>query len=89
MNERVQIVNPDHPHFPEHGTYTGEVIRFLSGELMANIDLDHCQHGMKACFVDAEDIVLVRTSISAAGHKVVRWTDADLSVFGKRTEDEP
>ena len=55
--ERVQIVNPKHPHFPEHGVFTGETIRLrVSDAPMAKIKLDHCPHGMEACFVDPGDI---------------------------------
>ena len=50
---RVQIVDPTHPHFPEHGTLTGRIIRMKFGDQreMAEMKLDHCQHGMDACFV--------------------------------------
>jgi hypothetical protein len=47
---RVQIVDPEHPHFPEHGEFTGEMIMLL-GTPMAKVKLDHCQHGTDACFV--------------------------------------
>jgi hypothetical protein len=49
---RVQIVDPDHPHFPERGTLTGKIIRMkFSGHEMAEMKLDHCPHGGDACFV--------------------------------------
>ncbi len=47
---RVQIVDPDHPHFPEHGRLTGKVITVI-GTPMAEVVLDHCRHGTDGCFV--------------------------------------
>ena len=47
---RVQIVDPDHPHFPEHGELTGKIITVL-GKPMAEMSLDHCQHGTDGCFI--------------------------------------
>ena len=54
-NTRVQIVDPKHPHFPEHGVLTGQVISVL-GTSMAKMALDHCQHGTDACFVETKQI---------------------------------
>lgn len=48
---RVQIVDREHPHFPEHGELTGEMIRLVTGTEMAKMKLDHCQHGTDACYV--------------------------------------
>lgn len=47
---RCQIVDPEHPHFPEHGCLTGKMISLL-GKPMAEMKLDHCPHGTDACFV--------------------------------------
>jgi hypothetical protein len=47
---RVQITDPNHPHFPEHGAFTGKVISVL-GTSMAEVKLDHCRHGTGGCFV--------------------------------------
>lgn len=47
---RVHICDPDHPHYPESGTLTGEVIS-LFGSPMAKMALDECKHGTDACFV--------------------------------------
>lgn len=47
---RVQITDPDHPHFPEHGALTGKVISVL-GTTMAEVKLDQCVHGTEGCFV--------------------------------------
>lgn len=52
---RVQIVDPEHPHFPEHGRLTGEVISVL-GTPMAMVKLDHCRHGTDGCYVKAGQI---------------------------------
>lgn len=56
--ERVQIVDPDHPHFPEHGVFMGEIVRmkFGDGKTMALVKLDHCQHGGDACYVSSGQI---------------------------------
>ena len=51
----VRISNPGHPHYPETGRFTGEVIR-LFGKPMAKVDLDNCRHGTAACFVSPGDI---------------------------------
>ena len=49
---RVQIVDPAHPHFPEHGVLTGKIITMkFSGESMAELKLEACRHGTDACFV--------------------------------------
>jgi len=55
VTERVRIVNPDHPHYPETGHWTGEVIRVI-GVRMGKITLDACAHGAKACYVRPGDI---------------------------------
>ena len=47
---RVAICDPEHPHYPETGELTGEVIS-LFGEPMAKMALDDCKHGTDACFV--------------------------------------
>lgn len=53
---RVQIVDRSHPHFPEHGVLTGKIIRLITGSQMAEVKLDHCQHGTDACFVSPGQI---------------------------------
>ena len=52
---RVRICDPEHPHFPEHGRLTGEVIAVL-GTPMAKVKLETCRHGTDACFVKAGQI---------------------------------
>lgn len=48
----VTICDKDHPHYGEHGVMTGEMITLkFSGESMAKVKLDHCAHGVDACFV--------------------------------------
>lgn len=50
--QRVQIVDREHPHFEEYGRFTGKVITMrFSGESMAEVKLEHCQHGVDGCFV--------------------------------------
>lgn len=49
---RVRISDPDHPHFPESGTLTGEIVS-LFGKPMALLKLDSCRHGTDACYVGA------------------------------------
>ena len=51
----VAICDPDHPHYPEVGTLTGEVIS-LFGKPMAKMALEHCQHGTDACYVGTGQI---------------------------------
>lgn len=49
----VRITDPEHPHYPETGRFTGEVIKFKFGigASMAKIALDNCKHGTDACYV--------------------------------------
>lgn len=56
---RVRIIDPNHPHYPEHGFLTGEVIS-LFGKPMAKVKLDSCQHGTDACFVSTGQIARER-----------------------------
>lgn len=62
MLPRVQIVNRQHPHFEEYGRFTGKIItmRFGSGEQMAEVNLENCQHGTDSCFVSTGDVKQVR-----------------------------
>lgn len=60
---RVQIVDPTHPHFPEHGVMTGKILTMkFSGEEMAEVRLDNCRHGTDACFVSKGQIERERVS---------------------------
>jgi hypothetical protein len=54
---RVRITNVKHPHYPEHGWWTGEVITLVTGAVMGKVELQGCVHGTDACFVKADDIV--------------------------------
>lgn len=47
----VAISDPTHPHYPEAGYLTGEVIRLVTGTSMAKVRLTTCIHGTDACFV--------------------------------------
>lgn len=54
---RVQIVNRQHPHFEEYGRFTGKVITpKWGGEDMAEVKLEHCQHGSDGCFVTKGEV---------------------------------
>ena len=61
MRPRVQIVNRHHPHFEEFGRFTGKIIKMRFGlqEEMAEVALEHCRHGMEACFVSKGDLIQV------------------------------
>lgn len=51
ITTRLFTVNdPEHPHYLESGHLTGEVVMLL-GKPMAKFALDHCRHGVDACFV--------------------------------------
>ena len=53
----VRICDPEHPHYPETGRFTGEVVVMkFSGTKMAKVILDNCKHGTDACFVTAGQI---------------------------------
>lgn len=56
MNELVRIIDPTHPHYPETGRWTGEIIKPVWGGTMGKVKLDHCKHGTDACFVSAHQI---------------------------------
>lgn len=47
---RVRICDPKHPHYPESGWLTGEMITVL-GKPMALLRLDDCRHGTDGCYV--------------------------------------
>jgi hypothetical protein len=51
--QRVQIVDPEHPHFEEYGRFTGRIIalRWSRGDQMAEVELESCRHGTEGCFV--------------------------------------
>ena len=53
---RVRISDPDHPHYPESGTLTGEIISLL-GTPMALLKLDSCRHGTDGCYVSKGQVV--------------------------------
>lgn len=53
---RVKIVGREHPHRGEYGRFTGETIRLVTGAKMALVNLERCDHGMKACYVSPGDI---------------------------------
>ncbi len=59
-SDRVQIIDPDHPHFEEYGRFTGQVIRPIWGGTMALIELEHCRHGGDSCYVSPGQIVATR-----------------------------
>jgi hypothetical protein len=60
---RVQIVNPEHPHFLEHGQLTGEIVRLSGDTLLAKLKLDSCCHGVDSCFVGTKDIAAERKGL--------------------------
>lgn len=53
---RVRICDETHPHYPETGVLTGEMIS-LFGTPMAKLALDNCEHGTDACFVSKGQVV--------------------------------
>lgn len=52
----VRITDPKHPHYPETGRYTGDIIKPIWGGKMALIKLDSCRHGTDACYVSPGQI---------------------------------
>lgn len=48
---RVQIIDRTHPHFEEYGRFTGQIIHPVWGGQMAFVNLEHCRHGVDACYV--------------------------------------
>lgn len=65
---KVRICDPKHPHFPEFGTLTGEMIQLL-GEPMAKMNLEGCIHGTDACFVGKGQVTQLETLRPAAKRK--------------------
>lgn len=55
---RVKIVKRSHPHVGEYGRFTGKVITMNFGKRkqMAEVKLEHCQHGTDGCFVSKGDV---------------------------------
>lgn len=51
----LMISDPAHPHYPETGRFTLKVVT-LFGKPMAEVKLDHCKHGVDACFVSKGQI---------------------------------
>jgi hypothetical protein len=48
----VTITDAEHPHYGERGWLTGELITFKpTGEKMAKVELENCEHGSDGCFV--------------------------------------
>jgi hypothetical protein len=56
--QHLYISDPDHPHYPEQGYLTGEMISLL-GQPMAKFKLDACRHGTDACFVSKGQLTQV------------------------------
>lgn len=56
---RMRISDRDHPHYGEVGQLTGNVIS-LFGKPMAELKLEHCQHGTFGCFVSSGQITRER-----------------------------
>lgn len=56
--QRVQIINREHPHFEEYGWFTGKIVQMKFGDRkkMAEVALEHCRHGVDACFVSVGDV---------------------------------
>jgi hypothetical protein len=52
---RVKIVNREHPHYGEYGTFAGETISVI-GQRMALVKLERCKHGTDGCYVSPGDI---------------------------------
>lgn len=53
---RVRIVSKDHPHYPETGELTGEIIRTVYKTDMAYLKLDACRHGTEGCYVGKGEV---------------------------------
>lgn len=54
----VRISDPKHPHYPEHGRFTGKIIT-LFGEPMAEVAIDNCKHGTSGCFVSKGQVAIL------------------------------
>lgn len=59
VGTRVRIVDPKHPHFPETGTFVGNTIRLVTGDVMTELKLDSCRHGTGGCFVSKGQVSLL------------------------------
>jgi hypothetical protein len=55
LNEKVIVIDEDHPHYLEVGTWIGKV-RIILGKPMGEILLDSCKHGVKGCLVSPKQI---------------------------------
>lgn len=55
----VRISDPAHPHYPETGRFTGEIVTMVWGARMAKVKLDVCAHGTDACFVSPKQVTQI------------------------------
>lgn len=63
VGSRVVVCDPEHPHYGESGTLTGETIQpVFQRQPMTKIKLEDCRHGTDACFVSPGQIRLERRS---------------------------
>lgn len=51
--QRYQITRRGHPHYPEVGRLTGEIIKSTGQQI---IELENCQHGTERSAVQKEEI---------------------------------
>lgn len=47
----AQIVNPNHPHYPDFGWCTGEIMDSLNTGILELFEIENCRHGAASCYV--------------------------------------
>ena len=52
----VRITDTQHPHYPEQGRLTGDVIS-LFGKQMLEVRLEACRHETEACFASQDQMM--------------------------------
>jgi hypothetical protein len=67
-----RIVDRTHPHYPESGQATGEIITFVSGGKMAKMRLLACRHGTDACFVSLDQVSEIEAPEDGESHEAQR-----------------
>lgn len=69
----VRISDPKHPHYPEHGRFTGKIIKTIWGTDMAEVALENCKHGTNGCFVSRGQVsILQEPKVTAMRRRAVK-----------------
>jgi hypothetical protein len=54
---RVEIIDPEHPHYEEKGILEGK--RTVAGSML-HVKLENCPHAKEGCFVEKDQIKIIK-----------------------------